>query len=165
MRSWKEFGLEEPELAGVGEKMLLQTRPHVGLGYLATLRKDGAPRLHPVSLVFSDDNLYMFIPSSSPKCGDLKRNGRYALQAFPMPEDEPGKEFYISGVVRCITDLSIRQAIIAQTGIFVEEHEQLFELLLDRAMFTSLLDQGTPHEQPVHRIWRAPTSNRTDSSR
>lgn len=153
MKSWKEFSLEEPELADCGKHMFLQTRDHVGLGFLATLRKDGAPRLHPVSLVFSNDRLFVFIPSKSPKCGDLIRDGRYAMQAFPAPEDIYGKEFYISGLAKHILDLSIRQGIIANTGIHVEEHEQLFELFLDRAMYTILVERDTPNEHPSHRIW------------
>jgi hypothetical protein len=88
MKSWKDFSLEEPELANYGKLMLLQKQGRVGLGSLATLLKDGAPRLHLVSLVFSRDHLFMFIPPKSPKCGDLKRDGRYALQAFPQPEKE-----------------------------------------------------------------------------
>jgi hypothetical protein len=47
VKSWKEFSLEEPDLADFGKHMLLQTWAHTGLGYLATLRKDGAPRQHP----------------------------------------------------------------------------------------------------------------------
>lgn len=52
MESWNEFSLAEPELAGLGKCLLLQTQARVGSGFLATLRKDGAPRLHPISLVF-----------------------------------------------------------------------------------------------------------------
>ena len=159
MKSWKEFSLEEPELANLGKRAIVQSRGCVGLGFLATLRKDGAPRLHPVSLVFVDDHLFIFIPPKSPKCGDLKRDGRYALQAFPPLENENCQEFYISGVAQCISDPSTRQDIIAQTGIYVEEHEQLFELLLDRAMYTTLADQGSPKERPFHLIWHASPVN------
>jgi hypothetical protein len=157
MKSWKEFSLEEPELADLGKRLLFQTRPQVGLGFLATLRKDGAPRLHPVSLVFSNDHLYVFIPVRSPKCGDLKRDGRYALQAFPIPEDVLGKEFYISGIAKSIADPNMRQAIISETKIHVEDHEILFELLLDRSMYTTLVDSGTSNERSAHRIWPRPS--------
>jgi hypothetical protein len=155
MKSWKEFSLEEPELANYGKLMLLQTQGRVGLGFLATLRKDGAPRLHPVSLVFSSDHQFMFIPPKSPKCGDLRRDGRYALQAFTQPEKEYGTEFYISGVAQSIEDSATRQDIISQTGIHVEEQEQLFELFLDRAMFTTLAHRGKPGEHSSHLVWHA----------
>ena len=89
--SWSEFRHAVPELAGAGQKLLSRKRPHVGWAFIATLRKDGAPRLHPVSVVQAQDRLYVIIPHSSPKCADLLRDGRYALQAFPPPEDEPGR--------------------------------------------------------------------------
>ncbi len=155
MKSWKEFSLQEPELANFGKRMLLQGGAPTGFGFLATLRNDGAPRLHPISLVFSDDRLFVFIPPESPKCSDLRRDGRYALQAFPPPANEYGIEFYISGVAGCIVDPDIRRDVIARTGVHVEEHEQLFELCLDRAMYTNLAERGTPQEHPSHRIWRA----------
>jgi len=156
MKSWNEFSLEAPEIADLGKQMLLQTRANIGFAFLATIRKDGAPRLHPISLVFSKGHLFVFIPPASPKCGDLKRDGRYALQAFPPAENERGREFYVSGVAVCISDPSTRQAIIAETTINVEEHEVLFELLVDKAMYTILVDRGTPNEHSWHRIWPAP---------
>ena len=45
MKPWKDFSAEEPKIADVGKKLLFQLREHVGLAFLATLRKDGAPRL------------------------------------------------------------------------------------------------------------------------
>ncbi len=155
MKSWKDFSLENLELSDLGKHLLLHTRQCVGLGFIATLRKDGAPRLHPVSLVFFDDHLYVFIPSKSPKCADLKRDGRYAVQAFPLPQNECGAEFYISGVAQRIVDPTIRRDIIRRTDMIVESDEQLFELFLDRAMYTTLVDQGTSNEHPSHLIWRA----------
>lgn len=157
MISWVEFSQEEAELSDLGKRMLLQGRLHAGLAFLATIRKDGAPRLHPISLVFSQGGLYLLIQPLSPKCADLKRDGRYALQAFPSPENVEGKEFYLTGVARCIHDTRIRQAISEETAIHVEEPEVLFELLVERAMYTVLVDRGTPNEHPWHRIWPAPT--------
>ena len=155
MKSWNEFVCDQPELAGEGKRMFLQTREYVGLAFLATLRKDGAPRLHPVSVVFSQEGLFVFIPGSSPKCADLLRDGRYALQAFPPTQNEAGMEFCLSGAAQCIQSLARREAIIAETGVHVAEHEVCFELLLDRAMFTSLVDRDTPNEHAEHSIWRA----------
>jgi hypothetical protein len=155
MKSWREFSIEELELAEIGQNLLFQSRPHVGLAFLATLRKDGAPRLHPVSPVFSKGHLYVLMPPTSPKCADLKRDGRYAMQAFPSPHSKDNEEFYLAGRAECIEHLTIRQAIIADTKIRVRESEVLFELLLDRAMYTKLVYRDTPAEHPVHRKWRA----------
>ena len=45
MVRWKEFAADEPDLADVGRPLLFQFK--VGLAFLATVRRDGAPRLHP----------------------------------------------------------------------------------------------------------------------
>jgi hypothetical protein len=45
MVTWHEFVVAEPELAEAGRSLLFQFG--VGLAFLATVRKDGAPRLHP----------------------------------------------------------------------------------------------------------------------
>jgi hypothetical protein len=93
------------------------------------------------------------IPPTSPKCADLLRDGRYALQAFPPPGNEKWEEFYLSGVAVSITDPTLRQVLLDETQIKTDESEVLFELLFDRAMYTHLEDPGTPHEHPVHQKW------------
>ena len=155
MKSWSEFNTEEPELAEIGRHLLCRSRAHIGLAFLATLRKDGAPRLHPVSLVFYMDRLYVLIPPTSPKCADLSRDGRYAMQAFPSPVGAENEEFYLAGRAECIRDLTVRQALVTGTEIHVDESEVLFELLLDRLMYTRLVNLDTPDEHPLHRMWRA----------
>jgi len=155
MKSWAEFKRENPELAMIGRRLLVRSHPNVGYAFLATLRKDGAPRLHPVSIVLWNDRLYVLIPTSSPKCFDLLHDGRFALQAWPPAENEQNEEFYLAGCAQAINDEAIRQALIADTAIQVDEGELLFELLFDRVMYTRLENQGTPDEHPVHHKWRA----------
>ena len=155
MKSWPEFRGAVPELAAAGEKLLLRKRPHVGWAFIATLRKDGAPRLHPISVVQAQDRLYVIIPRSSPKCADLLCDGRYALQAFPPPDSEAGAEFYLAGAAERIQDPGVCQAILDETGVRVEAGEVLFELTLERAMFTCLVAEGMPEEHPVHLTWLA----------
>jgi hypothetical protein len=154
MITWSDFSKKEPDLAEIGVKLLFSSRPYVGYAFLATLRKDGAPRLHPISVVTCNDHLYVIIPTTSPKCIDLLRDGRYALQAFPPVPNDEAEEFFIAGRADRIQDPEIRRMIINQTRVTVEKYEVLFELLIDRVMHTKLVDQGTPHERPIHRKWR-----------
>jgi len=161
VKPWPEFKLAAPELAEAGEKLLLQLRPGVGRAFIATLRKDGAPRLHPISVVHARGCLYVIIPQSSPKCADLLRDGRYALQAFPPPAGEPGGEFYLAGVAERIQDPAINREIDLETGVQVEVGEELFELLVERAMVTHLMAEGASEEHPVRMIW--PVSRRVTS--
>ena len=92
MKTWDEFRVETPELAEIGKSMLFKSSPSVGLAFIATLRKDGAPRLHPIRPVLSNDHLYVLIPPTSPKCADLLRDSRFAMQAFPPPNN---KDYYV----------------------------------------------------------------------
>ena len=155
MKSWDEFKHENPELAMTGRRLLFQSSPHIGYAFLATLRKDGAPRLHPVSIILYNDHLYVMIPTTSPKCADLLHDGRFALQAFPPPENESYEEFYLSGCALTIEDISLRQALISDTHIKAIENEVLFEFHLDRAMYSRLVNQGTKDEHPLHQKWHA----------
>jgi hypothetical protein len=79
MVSWKEFATEKPELAEIGENLLFQFG--VGLAFLATVREDGGPRLHPVCPVLSNGRLFVLIVPGSPK--------RYDLIARRRPADTP----------------------------------------------------------------------------
>ena len=152
MKPWHTFAEESPKMAESGLALLFRDR--IGLAFLATLRKDGAPRLHPVNLVLQGGHLYVLIPHHSPKCADLLRDGRYALQAFPQAGGV-GEEFYISGYAECILDPIFRQALINETKILVSENEVLFELLLERVMHSMLENEGTSDERPAHYKWRA----------
>jgi hypothetical protein len=75
--TWKDFAAAAPELAEAGRALLNQFG--VGLAFLATVRRDGAPRLHPVCPVLSNERLFVLITPDSPKRGDLARDDRYAV--------------------------------------------------------------------------------------
>ena len=109
MVTWQELAVAEPELAGQGSALLNQFG--VGLAFLATVRGDGGPRLHPVCPVISGDRLYVLITPTSPKCRDLLRDGRYALQTFPQPK--PGSdEFYVTGRARPVEEPAVLAAVL-----------------------------------------------------
>jgi hypothetical protein len=153
--TWKEFAEADPQLAEIGAGLLFQFG--VGLAFLATIRKDGAPRLHPFCPVMSGERLYGLIQAESPKKFDLMRDGRYAMQAFPPPREE-SEEFYLSGVARLIEDPAIRKSVLADAKHIAHESEVLFEFLIDRAMYTAWENWGTPDIKPVHTIWKASQS-------
>ena len=94
------FEAAAPELAAAGQRLLYQFGP--GLGFLATVRPDGGPRLHPICPVVADGELWAFILRQSPKCRDLERDGRYALHSFPPVEKDD--EFAVTGRVRRVDD-------------------------------------------------------------
>jgi hypothetical protein len=152
MVTWKEFAAAEPDLADVGRSLLFQF--NVGLAFLATVRRDGAPRLHPICPVLSDDRLFVFIIPTSPKRHDLRRDGRYALQTFPQPK--PGSdEFSIAGKAVGVDDPTVRAAILRDTKHMADASEIAFELWIEHVMHTRWENVLTPQMRSVHRKWRA----------
>jgi hypothetical protein len=59
MLSWHDFERREPEPAAKGRKLI--TTFGLGLGNLATVRKDGGPRLHPFCPIFHEGALFGLI--------------------------------------------------------------------------------------------------------
>jgi hypothetical protein len=151
MVTWREFAAAQPALAEVGRLLLFQFK--VGLAFLATVRKDGAPRLHPVCPVLSHDHLFVLVTATSPKRDDLVRDGRYALQSFPQPK--PGSdEFYIAGTAITIQDPAMRAEVLRDATHRADVSEPVFELLVDRVMHTRWEHVLTPEMRPVHTKWR-----------
>ena len=152
MVTWGEFAAAAPDLAARGRDLLFQFR--VGLAFLATVRRDGAPRVHPVCPVLSGDRLYVLVTPGSPKRGDLVRDGRYALQNFPEPKPS-GDEFYVAGRALPVEDEATRAAVLRDAQHMADAAEALFELRLERVMHTRWENPLTPAMRPVQRKWRA----------
>jgi len=148
--TWKEFSASSPSLAEIGEGLLFQYG--VGLAFIATVRKDGSPRLHPVCPVLSKKRLFVLVMPNSPKKLDLLHDGRYALQSFP--QDRPDSdEFYLSGKAEVIEDPEIFGSVFTDAKHHASKDEILFELNIDRAMHTKWEGFGTSDLRPVRTIW------------
>ncbi|MEX0784244.1 MAG: hypothetical protein WD557_16510 [Dehalococcoidia bacterium] len=80
---WEVLAAAEPHGAEIARKQIRFVG--IGLGYLATVRADGAPRIHPFCPTFSGDRLYGLILGESPKCQDLLRDPRCAVHACLFP--------------------------------------------------------------------------------
>lgn len=82
MASWAEFASAEPALASrVKERFAI--RKHKTL---ATVRKDGSPRISGIEVEFADGELYLGMMPDSVKLRDLERDPRIALHS---PTDDP----------------------------------------------------------------------------
>ena len=153
MVTWQEFAEAAPALARTGRELLMQFG--VGLAFLATVRRDGGPRLHPVCPVLSAERLFVLITPASPKREDLLRDGRYALQTFPQPK-AGSDEFYATGRARLLEDEGARAAILRDAKHMADASETVFELMLERVMHTRWEAVLTPQMRSVHEKWRAP---------
>jgi hypothetical protein len=146
MVTWQEFAAAEPDLATVGRSLLFQF--NVGLAFLATVRKDGTPRLHPVCPVLSNDRLFVLVTPTSPKRHDLRRDGRYALQTFPQPK-AGSDEFYVAGKAQLVDDPAAHASILRDAKHMADGSETEFELWIDRVMHTRWEEVLTPQMRPV----------------
>ena len=157
MASWSEFAAAEPTLASGIRALLQQYGP--GMGYLATVRPDGGPRLHPVSPVLTDERLYCFVVDS-PKRRDLERDGRYALHSYPPEESDD--EAYVAGIALPVRDVTVITRLADALNASPAVDWRLFELTVQTAMLRRHGPAGalplatTPHLAPVTRTWHAP---------
>lgn len=148
MITWGEFAKTEPELAAFGDDLL-----GVPPAYLATVRRSGAPRVHPVTPILAGGGLFLFMEPTSPKGQDLRERGWYALHNGVPDADGSGGEFFVSGRGFAVEDPATR-AIAAQAAIY-EPAEQyvLFELMLSEARCNGYGDVPLP----TRRHWSAAT--------
>jgi len=155
MSRWEDLVADAPELAAAGRALVYTYGP--GLGYLATVRKDGGPRLHPVCPVITDGGLWVFIGRHSPKVHDLLRDGRFALHTFGLADRDD--EFYVAGRARVVDDDAILRRVhdkYMATGAFTTD-DRLFELLPERALLATYGPR--PSWPPRYTRWPLVTSS------
>ncbi|MFO1082056.1 MAG: pyridoxamine 5'-phosphate oxidase family protein [Reyranellaceae bacterium] len=148
MASWSDLQAAAPALAAFGRQRL-----ECRVGYLATLRADGAPRLHPVS-PFIGDGLYVYMAPGSPKVTDLRRDPRYALHGA-VEDDSGGEgEFCIDGRAVELVEAARRTEAFAAAravGYRPGDRHVVFELRLARVLATTY-GEGRRRER-----WSPPT--------
>jgi hypothetical protein len=158
MITWTQFEQQAPDLAQAGRGQLYAF--DVALGFLATVRGDGGPRVHPVCPVISPAGLHVLIVTG-PKLGDLRRDGRYALhsETFPPPREEDG--FSVSGRAAEVTDPAVRAIVTEQ--VRGERGGELWPGFADQALFELsvgrcllMLTRPAAPFPPGPTIWKAP---------
>jgi uncharacterized pyridoxamine 5'-phosphate oxidase family protein len=143
--SWKIFEASAPELASIAHERLNRK-----IVYLATVKSDGSPRLHPVTPFIGEGMLFMFTESTSPKIKDLSKDGRYAMHC--AVGGSPLVEVLVSGRAEVITDLSVRAKATGIAGSpVVTESYYLFEFHVARALVVEY--DADKNKMPRH--WRS----------
>ena len=99
MPSWREFEIDDRDLAE-----LTRTRIERRICYLATVRRDGSPRVFPTSPFFGDGALWLFVAATSPKRFDLRNDGRFALHASVEDTHGGRGEAHVIGTSSEVTD-------------------------------------------------------------
>ena len=148
MARWSDFETASADLAAAGRQLF--TQYGVGLGFLATVKPDGGPRLHPMCPVFAEGGLYAFIVPS-PKQRDLARDGRYAMHAFPP--DEIDDEFCVMGRANEVPSGSLRDTLVSGYHTDVPEGSALFEFDVERALLSRYRHRGD--WPPAYTVWKS----------
>jgi hypothetical protein len=149
MITWGEFVRAEPELAAFGAGRL-----GVPPAYLATVRRSGAPRVHPVTPIITGDGLFLFMEPTSPKGRDLRERGWYALHNGVPDTHGSGGEFFLSGRGFAVDDAAVRAMAALAASYEPAEQYVLFELKLGEARCNGYGDVPLP----ARRRWSAATS-------
>jgi hypothetical protein len=156
MTSWERFAEEAGDLAGAVRARFEATKHHV----LATLRRDGSPRVSGTEVGFRGPDLTIGSMWGAVKARDLQRDGRFALHANPGDGSMEGGDAKVSGVAVEVVDPGELEAFRAAShpppGPF-----HLFRLQLAEVVLTSvgeggdhLLIQTWRPGEPVKRVER-----------
>jgi hypothetical protein len=143
--SWQTFVTNAPELAAFGKERL-----NGRVSYLATVRKDGGPRVHPVNPIIGAGRLFLFMEPTSPKGYDLRRDGRFALHCGVEDNEGGGGEFHIAGRATLVEDAGVRAVAIGAASYNPADRYILFELTIERAASLLYVDG-----QVVRQNWTA----------
>lgn len=144
MTTWTEFSRQAPELAAFGKMRFAS-----GVAYLATVRSDGSPRVHPVTPIIGEQ-LFLFMEPTSPKGKDLQQNGRYALHCTVENSDGGGGEFYVWGRAQLTSDPELRAQAVRSASYTPSDRYILFVLSVELA-FMNTYDESGSHP----RRWKA----------
>jgi hypothetical protein len=147
--TWAEFERGDPELAAFGRERIAGR-----IVYQATLRLDGAPRVHPVSPWFAAGLMCVSFRATSPKVREVARDGRYALHSSLPWDDHMGDhgEFLARGWLEQISP--------SHPAVNVRPGDTPYDLVhyacsIEEAVST----QYTGAELPVYRRWKAPSGD------
>lgn len=158
MLTWNAFAHERPDLAAAGRRLFYQHG--LGLGFLATVRPDGGPRVHPICPIMTQDALYaMIVPG--PKLRDLRRDSRYALHSETCAPPHHDDACYLTGTVVEKEDTSLfarlKEQMLAERGLSEPwpgfDEQTIVEFLIDGCLVTlTLADEGLP---AGHTVWHS----------
>ena len=142
--SWKFLEDQQPVLAKFGVERL-----NGKVAYLATIRKDGSPRLHPMTPIIGEGHLFVFMEPTSPKGHNLQRDGRYTIHCSVSDTSGASGEFIVAGQARLIDDLEVRALAARLSSYTPADRYILFEFDVTSAAST-IYSEG----QPVRQNWK-----------
>ncbi|WP_344685441.1 pyridoxamine 5'-phosphate oxidase family protein [Saccharopolyspora taberi] len=142
--TWQQFAADAPQFAVEIRRQFTASRHHV----LATLRRDGSPRVSAVELHWSDDQLELWSMPGSRKALDLRADGRFAVHARPGATSAADPDVKLSGVATEVTDPGERRRWIERAApASTESH-------LFRVDLTEVVTTAVDGDHLLIKLWR-----------
>jgi hypothetical protein len=140
--AWAELEIHRPELAAFGRE-----RFEGRVVFHATIRRDGAPRLHPVSPWFGAGLLLVAFRARSPKNDEVALDGRYAMHSAIDPADHEGEagEFLARGWMERVSD--------DHPGVIARPYQASYELAHYACSVEEVVATTYDGERPIYRRW------------
>jgi hypothetical protein len=141
--AWAELEIQEPDLATFGRE-----RFEGKVVFHATIRCDGAPRLHPVSPWFGAGLLLVAFRARSPKNDEVALDGRYAMHSAIEAENHEGEggEFLVRGLMERVSP--------DHPGAIARPYEAPYELAVYACAVEEAVGTIYDGDRPVYRRWK-----------
>ena len=133
--NWSKLESQSPEIAEFSKARL-----HGKVAYLATTRKDGAPRVHPFTPIIGEGHFFVFMEPTSPKGHDLRRDARYAVHCSVTDTSGESGEVVIVGKAKFIEDSEMRALAVKISPYKPAERYILFEFDVESVVTTEYPD-------------------------
>ncbi len=144
MASWSEVETEAPELVALA-RGFLDAYVHKTL---ATLRRDGSPRISGTEAIFTDGEMWLGSMWHSSKALDLQRDSRFALHSGSADPPDWTGDAKLAGRVEEVTDPERKAAIFGDDAPVDSSH--LFRCDIAELVVVRL---GEPADHLVIESW------------
>lgn len=158
MARWQDVVEAEPAFANE-VKVRFDAGKHK---FLATLRRDGSPRISGIEANFTAGDLWLGMMPGSMKARDFLRDPRFALHSVSAdadPNDPAGwiGDAKVSGLAVAVTDAETRAEAMSdmQAPGHLPDGIPVFRLDLHEVVLTAM---GTPPDHIVITLWRPGTA-------
>jgi len=147
MATWTEIEAEAPELAAAARKVF-EAHLHKTL---ATIRKDGSPRISGTEARFFEGDIWLGSMPDSRKADDLLRDPRLALHSATCDATMADGDAKLSGRAVEVTD---EDAIRRFTGALDQKPSEPFPLFRIDITELTVTRLGDPQDHLVIETWR-----------
>jgi len=160
---WSEFERAQPRLAQLGQHRLISP----GVVLVATIRRDGTPRVSPVEPFLLDGELWLSMMWQSTKARDLLRDPRILVHSVITSRDGAEGEFKVRGNALLegepAVQLRYAEAVAKSLGWRPDsERSHLFAVDVSKVSYisydTATGDQHVATWPPVYEVIRRATS-------